>query len=688
MAISVVRLAVLTLLVAVLAVASPAVAARIIMVDMDDAGEGYNDPTPVTPVTGNPATTLGGQRAGVFEAAAWRLGNLIASPVEIRVTAGWDSLECDSTSGTLASAGPSFVFRDFPNAPRGSTWYAAALADALAGEELGSADDDEMSITFNEDVGTAGCLSRLDWDYRIGVSGGSDPNMEQVLFHEMGHGIGFLSFVDDETGARFQDFDDAYMVHLEDHSTGKLWSAMTDRQRLASSTRTGNLHWLGGNARGPALRLRDGAHAASGHPQMYAPKPFEALSSVSHWDTSLSRNVDDFMEPFATRTSADLLTGRLYQDLGWSVNRSGAGWVEDQNGNGSVEVAVLQVTESPAGHEVVLLDTQDGQTIRRMPLPAEYAALGLTVVRHHSGPPASEIAVLLWKAQGSAVLVVQLDASTGEEVRRFSFPGGSPMRLLTVPDYVGSAADELLLLTLRPGTAARGRVIVKDAMSGRIHRRLKFSKPERPVDIAVLDSFGGSNAPEVAVLLAIPKEDRSEIEVLDGRSGSKPLARIPLPEGRVFQFLRALSDFGGTVGVGELATASIDRETGRPRLLVVDGQSGETLSSKLFNVSFVPAALEVLPSFGGTMADELLLWTRRAASLKPRGYVLDGGSMVSLGRPTLNSKNLLQAIAVLPDIGRSGAADTVVVTAAARDRLRQAFLVDGRGGQIRSLLLP
>ncbi len=47
----------------------------------------------------------------------------------------------------------------------------------------------------------------------------------------------------------------------------------------------------------------------SGHPQMYAPDPLEGGSSVSHWDTAFSRNVDDFMEPFATRSSADLLTG-------------------------------------------------------------------------------------------------------------------------------------------------------------------------------------------------------------------------------------------------------------------------------------------------------------------------------------------------------------------------------------------
>ena len=103
---------------------------------------------------------------------------------------------------------------------------------------------------------------------------------------------------------------------------------------------------------------------------------------------------------------------------------------------------------------------------------------------------------------------------------------------------------------------------------------------------------------------------------------------------------------------------------------------------------FVPAALEVLPSFGGTMADELLLWTRRSGNLKPRGHVLDAGSMVNLGTPVLADKHLPRAFAVLPDVGRSAAMDTVVITAAARDRLQRAFLIDGRGSRIRTLVLP
>ena len=666
--------------------AAPLPAARLVLATDDGPNEGFNDPTPVPRVLGNSATTLGGQRTRVFEAAAWRLGTMIASPVEIRVEAGWESLGCTLTTGRLAQASPAFVFRDFPGAARPGTWYGAALAKALAGDDLGSAGEVDMRITFNSDLtGDPSCLRGRRWDYRIGASPAANFSMETVMVHEMSHGLNFTEFTDDETGEKFQGFDDAYMVHLEDHATGKRWPAMTNAERRASRIRTGMLHWLGANAQAFAIRLRGGVHGPSGHPQMFAPNPARGGSSVSHWDPAIEANVSELMEPFYTRSSTPMLTRHLFQDLGWPVNRFATGWVEDQNGNGSIEIAVLQISEGLGEHEVVLLDSSSGIIVRRIPLPAGYSALDLVVVPHHSGPPASEIAVLLWRAQGSAVQVVQLDASTGEEVQRFSFPSGAPMRLLAVPDYAGSTAAELLVFGVANGTGAR--VWVKDAATGMFLRRINFANPERPVDVAVLDSFAGSPAPEIALLLAIPKQGRSEIRVRDGRTGAQ-FARIGLPEGRVYHHLTALRDFAGAVGVGELAMVSLDVEGGTPRLLVVDGRTGETLSEREFREAFVPTSLDTLPSFGATMADELLLWTRRPGGLRPRGHVLDAGSMANLGTPVLPDKQLPRAIALLPNIGRSPAIDAVVLAGAPRDRRQRAFLFDGRGSQIRSLVLP
>ena len=67
------RSAAAPLLVALLGGTVPADAALIVLVSTDGPGEGFNDPTPVSSVIGNPETTLGGQRRRVFDATAWRL---------------------------------------------------------------------------------------------------------------------------------------------------------------------------------------------------------------------------------------------------------------------------------------------------------------------------------------------------------------------------------------------------------------------------------------------------------------------------------------------------------------------------------------------------------------------------------------------------------------------------------------
>ncbi len=113
--------------------------ATITIINNDAPGEGFNDPTPVTPVAGNPGTTLGQQRLIAFQAAADDWETVITSSVEITVDAALDALTpCNASSGVLGRAGTVQVFRDFPGAPQANTWYPSALANALSGVMIAS----------------------------------------------------------------------------------------------------------------------------------------------------------------------------------------------------------------------------------------------------------------------------------------------------------------------------------------------------------------------------------------------------------------------------------------------------------------------------------------------------------------------------------------------------------------------
>jgi hypothetical protein len=55
-------------------------AATIVIVNVDGANEGFNDPTPVAPIGGNPGATIGAQRLYVFQYAANLWGSIRRAP--------------------------------------------------------------------------------------------------------------------------------------------------------------------------------------------------------------------------------------------------------------------------------------------------------------------------------------------------------------------------------------------------------------------------------------------------------------------------------------------------------------------------------------------------------------------------------------------------------------------------------
>jgi hypothetical protein len=262
-----------------LLVAAPlAQAATVTIVNGDGPGEGFNDTTPAAPVGGNTGVTIGQQRLNVFQFAGNTWAARLSSTVPIRVGASFDPLSCTSSSGVLGSAGPQAVFRDFAGAIEPDTWYAAALANALHGRDLDTADDD-IGAQFNSSLGTPGCLNGLSWYYGLDGNpplGGID--LATVVLHEMGHGLGFLTFVDVSSGAKLLGFDDTFMLNLEDHVTAKLYPAMTNpsasRRARTRESALGRPQRQGGQ--------RSAHSRQGGRPRrMYAPNPQQGGSSVS-----------------------------------------------------------------------------------------------------------------------------------------------------------------------------------------------------------------------------------------------------------------------------------------------------------------------------------------------------------------------------------------------------------------------
>jgi hypothetical protein len=291
--------------------------ATITIVNADGAGEGFNDATAATPEGNNNGTTRGQQRLNLFQFAAGIWGSFLDSSVTTSVNSQFNSLTpCTTAGGVLGSAGTTTVDRDFDGAPLPLTWYHAALVNKLSGIDDNGATA-EINARFNSDVDT-GCLGAGSRFY-YGLDNTTPANrinLLVVLLHEMGHGLGFSSFISGSTGAMFNGFPDTYLIHMYDKTTGKHWDEMTNAERQASALNNGNLVWDGANVKGASSFLTNGRDS-EGRVRLYAPTTFQSGSSLSHFDTVDTPNL--LMEPnINAGLSLDLdLTKQVMRDVGW-----------------------------------------------------------------------------------------------------------------------------------------------------------------------------------------------------------------------------------------------------------------------------------------------------------------------------------------------------------------------------------
>lgn len=287
------------------------------IINADGAGEGFNDATVVAPEGGNAGTTRGQQRLNLFNFAAGIWGAFLDTPVQIDVNSQFNSLApCSVAGGVLGSAGTTGITRDFGSAPVAATWYHVALANKLEGVDQNGAPA-EINARFNTDVDN-GCLGAGSRFY-YGLDNTTPSlriNLLVVLLHEMGHGLGFSSFVTGSTGLFNGGFPDIYAKFMFDRTTGKYWTAMTNAERQASAINNGNVVWDGPNVKSASSFMTAGRDA-SGRVQLHTPSTFSSGSSVSHFDATDSPNL--LMEPnINPGIPLDLdLTKQEMRDIGW-----------------------------------------------------------------------------------------------------------------------------------------------------------------------------------------------------------------------------------------------------------------------------------------------------------------------------------------------------------------------------------
>jgi hypothetical protein len=289
-----------------LGAAAPAQAATIVIVNQNGPGDGFNDPTPVAPVGGNPGTTLGQQRLNAFQRAAEIWGATLTSTVPIRIGASFVPLACTATSAVLGSASADEIWSDFPNVPRAATWYPSALASKLAGQDMASPGEPHIVAHFNSRLGLfPDCLPGSGFYLGLDDQFGDQIDLVTVLLHEFAHGLGFQTFTNHQTGAEIQGLPSIWDYYLLNNRTGKLWVEMTDAERAASAVTWRGLSW-------------NGAGVTSAVPQVLAPSSNLAVGGAAAGQAAGNYAVGDasFGPPLSTPPVAGQLMPVVDQPAG------------------------------------------------------------------------------------------------------------------------------------------------------------------------------------------------------------------------------------------------------------------------------------------------------------------------------------------------------------------------------------
>ncbi len=172
------------------------VKASVLIITNTDANEqGFNDPTPFTPIGGNNALTLGEARLIAFQYAADKVVSILSGHHVITANISMPSLGGNSIQATLGGAGATAYVYNFTHAPERDILYPVALANKFFGQDL-DPEKADIRARFNSDIDSDDILTGSRWYYGLdGQALSHDIDFVMVVMHELIHGLGFSSTV-------------------------------------------------------------------------------------------------------------------------------------------------------------------------------------------------------------------------------------------------------------------------------------------------------------------------------------------------------------------------------------------------------------------------------------------------------------------------------------------------------------
>lgn len=160
----------------------------------------------------------------------------------------------------------------------------------------------------------------------------------------------------------------------------------------------------------------------------------------------------------------------------WSGSyRVGSTTVDDMNGNQQPELAVLYTNAKNSGFSVKVKDskTRKAVTTNFIASTGIYKPYDLSTLEDMNGNGKPEVAVLTKQYNLDKPYVLVKDLQSNDMIKRFAAfsVGYEPVSISTIPDRNGNGSAELSILAVKAG---RGKVEIRDSKSGRLLSSMPF----------------------------------------------------------------------------------------------------------------------------------------------------------------------------------------------------------------------
>ncbi|MCH5376086.1 MAG: hypothetical protein JJ992_19115, partial [Planctomycetes bacterium] len=361
---------------------------------------------------------------------------------------------------------------------------------------------------------------------------------------------------------------------------------------------------------------------------------------------------------------------------------SGVVAVSDVDGNGYEDHAVVKWHPGRNKYFVYITDGLTGNYIDRYNFSG-FEVRDILGIDDVNGNGQREVAVLRLNQDGAVIVDVR-DAASGERLNNTWVAGKvqKPKAMATVRDISGNDADEYAVLFNNKNTKA-SQVRIRDGRTGNFVNLVDvYDGRIKAQRLATLPSLDLNTNDELAILGTDTRNGQVRVRVLDSLTGQSINDLIFLPDATTRAHGMAVVGDSDGNGAAEIAVLYVQKDKGEIRVLIKDALTGAEINDKqYFDKGFTPLDIVAVESIDGKGRAGIAVMAQ-ADNGKVKVKISEAGSGEFVGASTYHDRRFrAEQLIQLSDLDQDGVGELALLftrksNGTARIRIRNP--VDGK----------